>query len=99
MRLSLYAFLCVVLALPMLVRGADSLQIARLRCDDRDEPMGIDSPQPRLSWVLSSGARGQRQTAYQIEVASSAQRLTADTPDVWDSGRVVSDESIHVAYA
>ena len=55
--------------------------------------MGIDSPQPRLSWVLASSERGQRQTAWQILVSSSPESLENDKGDVWDSGKVPSDQT------
>ena len=44
-------------------------------------------------------SRGERQTAYQILVASSAERLANDQGDLWDSGQVESDETIHIPYA
>ena len=78
------------------------LQPADLRCEFRLNPAGIDAPQPRLSWILESGknpTRGAAQSAYQVRVASSAAKLAAGQADLWDSGRVNSDQSIHIAYA
>ena len=40
--------------------------VGRLRCENRDNPVGIDTPSPRLSWWMQSPTRGQRQTAYRI---------------------------------
>ena len=71
----------------------------RLRCEYLTDPLGIDEAQPRLSWVLESADRGQRQTAYQVIVASSAELLDADGGDLWESGKVPSDQSIHIVYA
>src|ERR1035438_2157828 len=34
----------------------------QLRCEYLVNPPGIDEAHPRLSWVVESGARGQRQT-------------------------------------
>jgi alpha-L-rhamnosidase len=74
-------------------------------------PLGIDSRVPRLSWKLESGnlkletrsvaeiARGVRQRAYQILVASSEELLKQDKGDLWDSGKVASDQSVNVEYA
>jgi alpha-L-rhamnosidase len=70
-----------------------------MRCEYLDNPLGIDTPQPRLSWVLESQQRGERQTAYQILVASSEALLKADQGDLWDTGKVESDRTLHVAYA
>ncbi|MGW9129792.1 alpha-L-rhamnosidase [Streptomyces sp. NPDC055681] len=60
-------------------------------------PLGLDVPQPRLSWPLASDRPGQAQTAYQIRVAGSPERLAK--PDVWDSGKVMSPDSVLVPYA
>ncbi|MFE9249999.1 alpha-L-rhamnosidase [Streptomyces sp. NPDC007088] len=60
-------------------------------------PLGLDVARPRLSWPLASEEPGQRQSAYQIRVASTPGRLRK--PDVWDSGKVTSAESVLVPYA
>lgn len=78
---------------------ADSIRCERLRCESRENPLGVDVAKPRLSWILTSAARAQRQTAYQIQVASNRDDLMAGRADLWDSGRVDSDRSIQVAYA
>jgi len=70
-----------------------------LRCDDLANPLGIDDTQPRLSWKIQSTARDERQTAYRLLVASTADALARDSGDLWDSGEVKSDQSILVAYA
>ena len=76
------------------------IEVEALRCEYRSNPQGIDETLPRLSWQLDAdGARGARQTAYQVLVASSAALLKRGTGDLWDSGKVASDASVHVAYA
>jgi len=70
-----------------------------LRCDYRVNPMGIDSPHPRLSWTLRANCRNARQKAYRILVASCPLTLRRGVGDLWDSGRVRSDETAHIAYA
>lgn len=79
--------------------AAASLSVEQLRCEYLDNPLGIDTPQPRLSWRLESGQRAQTQTACQILVASSEGLLKADNGDLWDTGRVASDQTLHVPYA
>ena len=74
------------------------LQATRLQCEYADNPLGIDRPQPRLFWQVEGGERGQRQTAYQVLVASSADLLASAQGDLWDSGRVASDETTHIRY-
>ncbi len=70
-----------------------------LRCEYLVDPQGIDVVEPRLSWTLESGQRGQMQTAYRILVAGDPKQLAHDTGDLWDSGKVASDQSIQIAYA
>jgi alpha-L-rhamnosidase len=73
-----------------------------LRCEYRKDPAGIEVIRPQFSWQLDSGddsVRGVRQTAYQIVVSSTSTLLTKDQGDLWDSGKIVSDESTHIAYA
>ena len=77
------------------------LRAKDLMCEYRANPLGIDVLQPRLSWVVEAtnqDKRGQRQTAYQILVASSRENLDKDIGDLWDTGKVSSDETL-VVYA
>jgi alpha-L-rhamnosidase len=64
------------------------------------DPLGIGEREPRLSWRMKDepGARGSCQTAYQILVASTPEKLAADSADLWDSGRVRSEKSIQIVY-
>jgi alpha-L-rhamnosidase len=71
----------------------------RLRCEFLANPEGVDSANPRLAWSFRSKARGQVQTAYRVLVAGSADTLRAEKGDLWDSGRVPSDQSEAVRYA
>lgn len=90
----------VLLAVPWLPLTARAdLTVRRLRCEYLENPLGIDVSRPRLSWVLRASEREQRQTAYQVLVSSSRQQLGADGGDLWDSGRVESDQSIQVEYS
>ena len=61
-------------------------------------PLGVDTAQPRLFWKLTSDSRGDKQTAYEILVASSRELLAQDKGDLWSSGKVKSDETIHIRY-
>jgi alpha-L-rhamnosidase len=75
------------------------LNPTHLQCDHARDPLGIDVPAPRLSWQVESRERGERQTAWQVLVSSTAEGLATDRGDLWDSGRRESDETLHVPYA
>lgn len=89
----------LVLFLGLLATGASAMEAGRLRCEYVVNPLGIDVVQPRLSWVVQADERGQRQTTYHILVASSEKLLKKNIGDLWDSGRVVSADTIAIAYA
>jgi alpha-L-rhamnosidase len=79
--------------------GKSSIQVKDLKTEHLSEPLGVDIAQPRFRWLLESVERGQLQTAYQVLVASTPEKLQTDTADRWDSGKVVSDNSAEVLYA
>lgn len=70
-----------------------------LRCEYRNNPLGIDDTQQRLSWQVKSDRRGQSQGAWRILVASSKDLLKQNIDDLWDSGRVINDETVNIVYA
>ncbi|MBI4323675.1 MAG: family 78 glycoside hydrolase catalytic domain [Chloroflexi bacterium] len=79
-------------------RQAGAAAVTNLRCEYLRDPLGIDAARPRLSWVIQSDRRGERQTAYRVLVASTPELLAKDEGDLWDSGTVASDQSVHVEY-
>jgi len=91
-------FLALV-ALLALASNLPAASVAALRCEYLANPLGIDAPQPQLSWNIDSATRGERQTAYQILVASTPELLKKNKGDLWNSGKVVSDENSYVPYA
>ena len=74
--------------------------IIDLRCEYRINPLGIDNTSPRLSWKLKQDnpVRGQKQTAYQVLVASNLENLENNIGDFWDSGKVESNQSVNNTY-
>ncbi|MCH7904035.1 MAG: family 78 glycoside hydrolase catalytic domain [Armatimonadetes bacterium] len=62
-----------------------------LRCNLLVDPLAIADERPILSWVLDGDVR---QVAYRIVVSSRA----GGEPDLWDSGRVESDQTFGIAY-
>ena len=77
----------------------NAAEVANLRCEYRENPLGIDEVQPRLSRVMEkTEARGQKQTSYQVLMASTPELLGKVKGDLWDSGKVASDQYIQVEY-
>ncbi|HEX8237515.1 MAG TPA: family 78 glycoside hydrolase catalytic domain [Abditibacteriaceae bacterium] len=73
-------------------------QVKNLSVEYRQNPLGVDVAQPQLSWNIGSQVRGERQSAYQILVASTPQLLGKNQGDLWNTGQVQSEQSLHVKY-
>ncbi len=71
-----------------------------LRCEHFAQPLGVDSPAPRLSWKLAAKTkeRGLVQRSYRILVASSLDLIKKDRGDLWDTHMVLSRDSIGIEY-
>ena len=83
----------------MLLTGCSfhKTKIAQLKVNYRMNPIGIDDDSPYFSWQMVSKEQGKSQTAYQILVADSPEKL--DKKDyAWDSGKVESDLSVAIPY-
>ena len=95
-------FLFLVFALGQTVLSAGEpkaeMSVGDLTVEYRTNPLGIDTTAPRFSWRIQSEIRGQKQTAYRVLVASAPEKLANDRGDLWDSGKVSSDQSVLVPY-
>lgn len=90
-------FLCVFLV--GCSGGGLSLKVNKLTCEYMENPMGIDTENPVLSWQMVSGHSDAMQRAYQVLVASSPEELSKDRGDIWDSRKVQDSASIQIHYA
>ncbi len=78
---------------------AADLKAGNLKCEYRTTPLAVDQVPPRLSWILESKERGQKQTAYRILAATAPDKLDEGKADLWDSGQVALGDSLNVSYA
>jgi len=74
------------------------IKVTGLRCEFRTDPISVDVAKPRLSWIIESKDRGMKQTAYELLVASSKELLDKNKGDLWETGKVSGDRSIHISY-
>jgi alpha-L-rhamnosidase len=78
--------------------AATGVQVAGLRVEGLVNPLGVDVAKPHLSWLLISSRRNVRQSAYRLVVGSSDAEVAAGRGDLWDTGRVASDQSLDIVY-
>lgn len=97
MKLFVVLVFSALMTLVSVAQGA--LTVSGLRVEDLEAPFGVDIARPRLGWKLASDVRGDLQTAYQVLVASSEEILARDQGDLWDSGRVISGDTLFIPYA
>ena len=84
----------ILLALTFFACSEKNIRIVNLRCEYAVSPMTVESEKPLLLWQLLSKEKGQSQSAYHIIVSSSLSMLENGEGDYWDSGKVLSSESI-----
>src|SRR5680860_1279334 len=58
----------------------------------------ITTKKPDFGWIVNSDINGDYQTAYQIQVATAPGLLKGNNADLWDSGKILSEESINIPY-
>jgi alpha-L-rhamnosidase len=74
------------------------IEPSELKCEYSDNPLGIENINPRLSWILNSDRRNQKQSAFRILVAGSKENIDRNIGDLWDSHKIISGESVHNEY-
>ncbi len=80
--------------------SSTSIKVTALKTEYKTNPLGIDNTSPRLSWTIieENQTRGQKQTAFQILVASSESNLNDNMGDMWDSGKTETNKSVNNKY-
>jgi len=58
----------------------------------------VDDYHPEFGWIMNDEDKNEYQTAYQILVASQEESLKNNKVDMWDSGKIKSDESTNISY-
>lgn len=91
---------CIIylLLLFISVRTQATVTVITALCENKINPPGIALTNIHFSWELASNQAAQIQTAYQIVISSTREKLVAGNYDVWNSSQVKSNESIVVKY-
>ncbi|MBW8325406.1 MAG: glycoside hydrolase family 78 protein [Prolixibacteraceae bacterium] len=97
MKKLLFLLLCFGISISLVEA---KISPTRLRCEYLENPKPIDVLNPRLSWVniADTGDRGQIQTAWEIRVAGTKEKLLSGKADLWESGKIISDKSNYINY-
>lgn len=90
MGLALF-FMCIMVQ-------AKPIELVDVWCENQDNPLGVQNVQPVFAWKLISNVRNLNQGAYRILVSDDPELLKKNIGNLWDSGKCLSQESIHVRY-
>lgn len=74
------------------------LVIKDLKCENLYMPAGINTTSPGVSWKIKSTINGAAQKAYQVIAASEIKLLNESKADLWNTGKVISEESLLVRW-
>ena len=99
MNCSFFYRCLILLFFPLVMYGKADFSAFNLTCEQANNPLAIETLQPRFSWQIHSDIRNFVQTSFEILVADSSESLTRDEGNVWSSGKVNSSESILVPFA
>lgn len=97
-QLVIYGLCFALLGLSNCVHRSETVKVSGLRTEQKDNPLGVNIERPRFSWRISSSAADLIQTGYRIQVATSVADLLAAKDLIWDSGEVVSGQSLYIPY-
>ena len=74
------------------------VNVSSLLCNNLYNPIGIGISNPQFSWQIKSEKRNVMQAAYEIRVGSDLSDLKKGKHLEWNTGKILSDESVHVNY-
>jgi alpha-L-rhamnosidase len=98
MKKFIFSLVTVLFLFP--IRSEAGIFPTGLKCENLDNPQVVDIVKPRLSWVniAGEGERGQFQSAWEIRVAGTKEKLVNGQADLWNSGKVNSSQSVNIIY-
>jgi len=79
-------------------RATNQMKPLNLTSEYISEPIGLQTNKPAFGWQFEASIRGQRQTAYQILVASNLTELKNNKGDLWNSDKIESDRSVNILF-
>jgi alpha-L-rhamnosidase len=97
MNLKIYVAFVGILLIPF-QKVTAQIGLQNTTCEMLVNPLGIDVVKPRFAWQIVAAQRNVMQNSYQIIVSSTPEKLSANEGDLWNSGKVATQQSIHVVY-
>ena len=96
--INFFRFFSILFSIFITDTVSGEIHVTNLSCEYLKNPLGIDVISPRLSWEIKSTARGDFQKSFQILVSSSPENLANNNGDIWNTGKLDSEQSFMVKY-
>lgn len=94
------SLIVIFVLISVLNTGAKSIEVEHLRCEYKENPIGLDMTHPRFSWRIAADTLRKNiiQTAYQVQVVAETPDFGKSTQLVWDSKKVISNQCLYIQY-
>lgn len=73
-------------------------EVAKMRCEYLDNPLGVDALQPRFTWQMKDNRQAAKQTAFQVFVGTDSAEVAQGRGNSWNSGKIRSESNL-IRYA
>ncbi len=80
------------------MNGQSVVQLTGLQSDHLETPIGIDNPNPRLSWKMEDSRPGAKQVSYRVLLDKDSMKVVNGNADIWDTGKINSGDRL-ITYA
>ena len=98
MRKTIFGIYTLLACLFTACQDTSKLSVSDLQCEYLDAPLAIDNTSPHFSWKMNSKQEGAHSTAYQILVASDWSKLNEQEADLWNTGKIIDENSNGIVY-
>jgi alpha-L-rhamnosidase len=65
--------------------SASPVKPTGLECEHLPNPIGVDAPKPRLSWLMTDERQDAKQTAYRIYIGQDSTEVNSKKGNTWDN--------------
>src|SRR6059058_426443 len=90
--------LCLSLIVISFHAAALPVRPYKLTCEYLKHPLGIETRQPRFSWLIDSSQRNLFQSAYELVIGTKEKEVERSKGNIWQSGEIYSDQNILIEY-
>lgn len=74
------------------------LRVENLKCEYKENPVGIETKNPRLTWQVNPSESNGSQKAYQLIAGTDSMEVVKGIGNIWDSGKVTSAQSLNIPF-